>query len=207
MWRCCWEPRDTGRKPWPPSTATAHQWDTLRLQLWPKKLNYGSPSSFSEDSVNTPQAAALWEWCWECLWAQELWMDHSGTSKWCLLLGLPSKSGRAISSTELAQGSLLCAASLSHWLALLALCLSQHKAVPVITDSMTNILPWSHTVQSYPTPKLFFHWEKWFQVGLMPSITQLCWFWLGKQALYQDLGYWEAVAKSTWIRTSSQDSR
>lgn len=57
------------------------------IELWPKKLNYGSSSSFSEDPVNTSRRATPWEWCWECLWtvAQELWTDHSGTSQWGLL--------------------------------------------------------------------------------------------------------------------------
>lgn len=50
---------------------------------------------------------------------------------------------------------------------------------------------WSQTAGQTPSheasaelsrPKFFLHWEKLFQVSPMPSIMQLCWFWLGKQS-------------------------
>lgn len=157
MWRC-W---DTGRKPW-----------LSRLLLPISRMHWGYSCDPRNPIMAAPVAFLKIQWIphkqqisesdakWSWTVAQELWMDHSDTSQWSLL-GLPRKSDRAISSTELTQDSLLWAASLSHWPALLARCLSQHKAVPVITDSRTNTLPWSQTVQSYHTPKFkFLHWEK-----------------------------------------------
>lgn len=118
MWRCscCWEPQDMGRKPWLSSIATAHQWDELSLQLRPKKHNYGSLSSFSEDPASTPQAATLWEPCWDCLCAiaQELWMDHNDTSHWVSCCGSPARSGRAVGSTALKQSRLSCVQHFCH---------------------------------------------------------------------------------------------
>lgn len=70
-----------------------------------QETQYGSLSSFSEDPASTPQAATLWEPCWDCLWAvaQELWMDHSDISHWASCCGSPARSGRAVGSTALTQ--------------------------------------------------------------------------------------------------------
>ena len=110
MWRCscCWEPQDKGRKPWLSSIATAHHWDGLSLQLWPKKYNYGSLSSFPGDSASTPPTAPLWEPCWDCLWtaARELWMDHNDISHRASCYDSPARNGRAVGSTALTQSRL-----------------------------------------------------------------------------------------------------
>lgn len=174
--------RHTGRKPWLPSIATAHQWEELSLQLWPKKHNYSSLSSFFEHPASTPQTATLWEPCWDCLWAvaQELWMDHSGISRWASCCGSPARSVRAVGSTILTQSRLSCVQHFCH------------------TDQLSwhgvwaSQYLWSETAWQTPSHEArqckaiahhsFFHWEKWFYVRPMLCIMQLCRFWLDRQS-------------------------
>lgn len=116
--------------------------------------------------------------------AYEQGMDHSGIFHWASHCGSPAAMEWQSCwqpSTDTEQ-TLLRVTFLSQWPALLAWCLSQHKAVSVIRESMTNTLPWSQAVQSYSPPKFFSHWEKWYYVRPMLCIMQLCHFWLGRQS-------------------------